>query len=312
MRRGVPWSLAVAVAILAAAGILAVADSSTQAERREMETASSAAAKPGARGFDLERSTTTPAPPELPAPTTTTVTTAAHASQPAAPPAADAGPPRVVLWGDSLAWESASLFAWAVRNSGAEVETRTLGGTAPCDWYAEIMQWPADKRIDVAVLEFSGNWKTPCMRADGALSSAARVAKYRTDVGSLARHLRDRGAHVYLIGPPLMRPDFEPGRAEALLELYRELADEDDENDGITFADAGASVLAGGLYTDTLPCLPWEGVEHGCRDGIITVRSPDGVHFCPGDLKGGCQVYSSGAFRFAMAMVTAATENVRQ
>jgi hypothetical protein len=46
--------------------------------------------------------------------------------------------------------------------------------------------------------------------------------------------------------------------------------------------------------------------------GTNVVRSPDGVHFCPDGhtkIEGAyivCDVYSSGAFRFAMAMLASA------
>ncbi len=208
----------------------------------------------------------------------------------------------VVLWGDSLGHEAASPFTWAVQQvPGFTVETRTWGGTAACDWYAEIMQWPDAKRIDIAVLVFSGNSRTPCMRPEGRpLSGPERVEKYRADVEDEALHLRDLGATVYLMGPPVFRPDFEPNRVEDINAMYIVLAD---RHEGVEFVDAGAVVLDGGKYADRLPCAPWEGEPEGCVAGTIAVRSPDGVHFCPVKLKRGvCSVFSPGAFRFAMAM----------
>jgi hypothetical protein len=233
-----------------------------------------------------------------PAPSTTTTT--------APPSALD-----VVLWGDSLAWESAAIFEWGVEQWGHNAETRTRGGTAPCDWLDDITTWQDTKPLDVAVLEFSGNASTPCMYDEQGhgLGGAERVAKYRADVEAAVVHLRDRGAIVYLIGPPVFRGDAHPGRVEALLELYQELAD---RHDGVSFVNSGEAVLADGTYTDRLPCAPWEDEARGCVDGTIAVRSPDGIHLCPIRLsRDGCRVYSSGGWRFAMAMADAAT-NLRQ
>jgi hypothetical protein len=72
---------------------------------------------------------------------------------------------------------------------------------------------------------------------------------------------------------------------------------------------AGATVVDGGSllrrhdtkeYTRTRPCLPFEGLIHGCdaRHRIV-VRNPDGGHFCPVSDFVDCPVYSSGAWRFA-------------
>jgi hypothetical protein len=299
MRRPVPWLLASLVAVLTAAGLAAAVE--VPSGRALIETAAGGTPRPLPVGAaaSVSEPVVLPAPTTTvpPPPTTTTVTAA---------PAARRAPPHVVLWGDSLAVESAAFFAEAVQATGATAETRTMGGTAPCDWYAEILQRSAVAPVDVALLMFSGNSRTPCMRGpDGRfLAGAAKVEKYRADVGGLADHLRGLGGAVYLIGPPVMRPDFEPNRVEALLGLYRDLAG---ERDGVFFADAGSAVLAEGGYAERLPCLPSEGDDHGCVGGTIAVRSPDGVHFCPTATKGSCPVYSSGAVRFAAAMAATAT-----
>jgi hypothetical protein len=71
----------------------------------------------------------------------------------------------------------------------------------------------------------------------------------------------------------------------------------------------------GDTYVETLPCLEVEACLGPVVGGVPsnTVRSPDGVHFCPattGNEKGvigGCPIYSSGAFRYAHSMVEALT-----
>jgi hypothetical protein len=77
------------------------------------------------------------------------------------------------------------------------------------------------------------------------------------------------------------------------------------------YTDAGASVLSGGRWTETLPCLPDEPCTGG-RDAkgipVNLVRAPDGGHFCPGapaavqGVTAACPVWASGAWRFGNAM----------
>ena len=77
----------------------------------------------------------------------------------------------------------------------------------------------------------------------------------------------------------------------------------------MTYVDAGASVEGpGGVYTQTLPCFIGEPCTGPVVEGVPSnvVRSADGVHFCPvAEVDDRCPVYSSGAFRFAGAMVHA-------
>ena len=82
----------------------------------------------------------------------------------------------------------------------------------------------------------------------------------------------------------------------------------------VTYIDAGTVVEGSDhTYTDTLPCLTDEPCTGPVVNGVASniVRSTDGTHFCPsaeGDKEGvigGCTVYSSGAYRFAKAMVEA-------
>ena len=55
-------------------------------------------------------------------------------------PAADADPPVVILYGDSLAWESQDHFVAAVTlGTDAAAIGRSFGGTALCD-YLDIMR----------------------------------------------------------------------------------------------------------------------------------------------------------------------------
>jgi hypothetical protein len=225
---------------------------------------------------------------------------------------------RVVLWGDSLAFEAQEPFvAELIGHSDGrlQTETHTFGGTATCDWLDD-MQRTARDPIAAAVLEFSGNALTRCMRdAKGVpLTGTAFLAAYRSATMRAISMLRSAGARVYLAGAPLWRTPSDDD-AHRLRALYQDLAR---TMDGVEYVDAGASVLtAAGRWTATLPCLADEGAAQGCVDGRIIVRAPDGRHFCPGSgpAVGGvtaeCPRYSSGARRYGRAMADAVMNDVR-
>ena len=73
--------------------------------------------------------------------------------------------PVVVLYGDSLAWESREHFAAAFAGrTDVQVHTRTLGGTAICDWLDVMRADAVELAPGAVVIEFSGNALTPCMQ----------------------------------------------------------------------------------------------------------------------------------------------------
>jgi len=107
-----------------------------------------------------------------------------------------------------------------------------------------------------------------------------------------------------LVGLPLDASVSESRNVTTLNRNYESLAQ---SSAGVTYDDAGQAVLADGKYTRTLPCLPFEPCTGPAGTNIV--RAPDGIHFCPtghttliGSLEQ-CDVYSSGAFRFASAML---------
>lgn len=218
---------------------------------------------------------------------------------------------RIVLWGDSLAFEAREAFlltlaAWPE----IDTETRTLGGVAICDYLDEISARASE--VEVALLEFSGNSMWTCM-VDPTTGLAPRgrdlVARYEADLTTAVRALRGAGARVVLLGAP--PAGFEPpgGERELVRAMFERFAA---ANDGVSFVDAGAVLLEDGRYTDTLPCLPFEDASLGCDpDGRIVVRSPDQLHLCPNDhppdpFVGRCDVWPSGAHRYGLVMAEAA------
>ncbi len=238
---------------------------------------------------------------------------------PAPPPARIAAEPmsarRVVLYGDSLAWQSQDFFAAALHRAGiAQVTTRTFGGTAICDFLPQMRADAAALRPDAVVIEFSGNALTPCMKAlDGSpLSGAAYLEKYAQDAAAALDVFVPGHTLVVFAGAPINhRSELtnDPTTPD-LHAIYAALAASSPYG---RYTDAGASVLADGHWTETLPCLPGEPCTGG-RDAhgtpVNVVRAPDGAHFCPGapaavrGVTAACNVWSSGSWRFGNAMAS--------
>jgi hypothetical protein len=183
----------------------------------------------------------------------------------------------VLMYGDSLLVQATPYL----RSSD---EVRAYGGTALCDWVNKIAQAATVEQPSVLVLEFVGNDLTPCMQ--GYTTPDQIRAKYEADMARLKRRV---DAPILWVGPPAFRD-----RSPAALGLY---------STEPRFVDAGAAVLANGMYTDTLPCLPDEGSVQGCINGRIRVRAFDGAHFA----KSGSG-YSAGGRRFADAIDEAVRE----
>lgn len=206
----------------------------------------------------------------------------------------------VVFVGDSLAEQAAPFLQPLV--GGRTFVPQFFGGTAPCDWLGDDLQATA---TSVVVISFAGNSGTDCMTdgAGGFLHGQALVDKYRTDLTALVAQVRAGGARVLLVGQPQRRGEADVEiEVAGINQIYNELL----QPGAVSFVDAGAAVEdAAGAFTVTLPCLPGE-AECG-PDGSNVVRSDDGVHFCPGANPKPCNVYSSGAFRFATAIAAALT-----
>jgi hypothetical protein len=219
-------------------------------------------------------------------------------------------PPQVALFGDSLSWEAQSYYTSLVDATGETALTYdSHGGTAICDWLSRMQEVEAQYHPTVVDIQFSGNALTPCMQGYQP-STPAYYEKYRADTQAALDIFVPSGAHVYLVGAPITQ-SAGPGW-ERLNKQYADAAQSDPQH--VSYVDAGTAVEGPGhTFTKTLSCLPVEPCLGPSVDGVPsnTVRSPDGVHFCPeenGDesgVIGGCPVYSSGAYRYADAMVIA-------
>jgi hypothetical protein len=216
------------------------------------------------------------------------------------------GPPRIVVYGDSLVSEAGADFTSLASDYGAAAQIRTYGGTATCDWLPTMATDAQAWQPTAVVLAFSGNAFSPCM-AGYQLGTPPYYAKYQRDTQDAIDIFRAIGTKVVLVGLPV---DASPNLSENVTQLnlvYQTLAA---GNVGVTYDDAGLAVEVNGQFTWALPCLAGEPCTG--PSGTNLVRSPDGIHFCPdghttldGSLEQ-CDVYSSGALRFAAAMLGAA------
>jgi hypothetical protein len=227
---------------------------------------------------------------------------------------APAGPihETVDLFGDSLGYQAEPYLDMLLAEAGNDtVSNNTFGGTATCDWLSKMAAAAAD-HPQAAVLVFSGNAFTPCM--DGVtLRSPQYYDLYTTDTEQAIGIFKAVGAHVFLVGTPIDQASVAGW--DRLDDIYRQLAQENPL--GVTYVDAGAAVESpSGAFTWDLPCMS---IEPSCgANGTNVVRSPDGIHFCPDGtpstrgVTGPCDEYSPGAFRFALAIVSAMTQYPHQ
>jgi hypothetical protein len=159
---------------------------------------------------------------------------------------------------------------------------------------------------DAVVVEFSGNALTPCMKIlDGtAVSGAAYFEKHAADAAAVLDIFTPGHALVFFAGAPISRRAERTGdpTTPTLHAIYAALARSTPYG---RYSDAGASVLSGGRWVETLPCLAGEPCTGG-RDAngtpVNVVRALDGAHFCPGapaavrGVTGACSVWPSGAW----------------
>ncbi len=211
----------------------------------------------------------------------------------------------IVLFGDSLAYESHELFVETFAGSGVSTTTVTMGGTALCDFDDQIQEVVAGGSVEAIVVAFSGNALTQCMldSTGQGLTGEAHTAAYAAALDWTIAIANSSGIDVFVVVAPISR-DATP-EAAALRTLYRDTAA---EQAGVHVIETGTALSPGDAYTDTLPCMDFEDESLGCVDGEIIVRAPDGAHFCPGSgpaVRGVtdiCARWSSGAYRYAHAM----------
>jgi hypothetical protein len=242
---------------------------------------------------------------------------------PVRPGGAAVGPPRVLVYGDSLTWESARYIPEIATTEGLSVTEHSFPGTAICDWFRDMWVRIPAERPTVVVFAFFGNSWTNCMSdgLGGWLQGAAKVKKYDVDASAAATIALASGAKVVFLGAPRSRDQMHDPAWEGVRNDYRRVAQRHPQS--VSFVDGGATIAPDDVYSDTQPCLPRERnlVESGgyrpCEHGRIIVRATDGLHFCPHGLDnaigqpGHCPRYMSGGYRWITAMLDGAWRATR-
>jgi hypothetical protein len=209
---------------------------------------------------------------------------------------------RVYVFGDSLVFQASPYLADQLRHDGFSARIASISGGATCDLFAKMKSAHDRFHPAVVAISFSGNAFGACMRhPDGsALSDAERLAKYRTDT-EFAISLFGKATLIYLVGTPVNQAG-----DDGVFQIYRAIAP---RHPNVSFVDGGKYVTPHHQFAHALACLSHERCTGPVVNNIRTniVRSPDDAHFCPIAAAFGkpCPVYSSGAYRFALAITEA-------
>lgn len=224
-------------------------------------------------------------------------------------------PYRVLLYGDSIAWQFAPVFKRQLVRTGAVlVHTAVFPGTSLCDGLALAASDAAAFRPDVVVAQYVGSPFTACSQAPsyGTFGQPGWYAQLTRDATSMARTFKAAGASALLLDAGPVHQDSSVAR-DATLAAYARASR---ATGG--FAKRIKPYLAvedpGDRYTTYLPCLAKELANGRCigplRHQVASIRvrspAPDSFHLCPvtfGDrLQAGCATYSSGVARYAGAI----------
>ena len=210
-------------------------------------------------------------------------------------------PPTVIVYGDSLSSEASGQLDSQLQTAfpGWRVIVRSQGGAALCD-YKPQMQDDATLEADLVIIQFSGNYFTPCTNGS--------VDNYFWDAGWAINLWHERNTPVLFVGG-LSRVG-QPagiGTTGGTFKWWAEYT----AAWGTRFVDASTFLVEDGIYKQTLPCYASEEESCTADNDRINARNTDGSHLCNALGSGGlgnipCPDYASGAYRFALAIVRAA------
>jgi hypothetical protein len=205
------------------------------------------------------------------------------------------GGARVLVLGDSLtaeAWKSGrpelTLKSWKMDWAGSK-----FGSTA-CDGYAVARSVPLP---DVVIVSYSGNAGLySCVTKGNTLSE-----KYQYDLNRIIDFYKGKGVRIVVVGAPKRATE----GTEAVYKAMKSTA----AARGVPWMDGGNTITPNRAATvpRTATCLAG---EPSCRsNGTNIIRNADLTHFCPTDVDfyGRCGTYSSGAYRFNLALNHAVT-----
>jgi hypothetical protein len=105
---------------------------------------------------------------------------------------------RSLIYGDSITYEAQQQL------KARGLEVHAFGGTAICDWLADMRRQAATRTVGTVYLEFVGNYFTPCVR------TRPQVTAYRDDAWTAAGIWRASRVRVIWVRPPQPRSAVAP------------------------------------------------------------------------------------------------------
>jgi hypothetical protein len=233
--------------------------------------------------------------------------------------------PLAVVFGDSLITQAAHRLALDLRN--VTIDQYATPAVAACYYLGSVKRFAASHRPRVAILEFWGNYMTPCMDKQ-PYESPGYFAEYKSNLTTMTRALVGAGAHVFLIGtiPDAAQVASGDPLWGRLNEIYAGIARSFARKD-VSFGNSQQTIERGGRFSWYLPCLTWESTCDASIAGVVApppagnniVRSAEGLHFCPRypSTSNGlynfvhCSTYSSGTYRYARYIAGAVEDYLR-
>ncbi len=226
-------------------------------------------------------------------------------------------PPRIYVYGDSLMQEAKAYISMTGLTGGIKADI----GRSPCDYLYSLSGYGMGRELPttkLVVIETAANSSSACMLEPGStkvhipIGSPEWEAKYRSDLDGIFAVVQriNPQTRVVLLDPPPMDPS-QPASAirsdlhDTVLPLVAQ--DIAASYPMASIVGDARDAVGGDTFMQRMPCLPDETATMGCgTDGQITVRAPDGLHFCPtglGSNRYPCSLpYNPGARRFGNAI----------
>jgi hypothetical protein len=219
-------------------------------------------------------------------------------------------PKVVVIYGDSLVWESMGQ-ARTHFPAAYQVVDRSVPGTAVCDWLPQLRTDLATLHPAVVVLATAGNTQGSRSCEQNPQNSPQMLADYQSALTGFTSAVAATSAHLVFVEDP---PFLDPARNASVVQIdaYEvQLSTQYHHVTVYTAARKAFSTKTGG-YEATAKCLRGETAAEGCTSGTIAIRTitgpAAGLHLCPdGNITvNGCDEYSSGEVRFGKDLAAAA------
>lgn len=227
----------------------------------------------------------------------------------------------LLVYGDSLTWEStAQITAQFATRPGWTVVVHSFPGTAPCDWLGWLASDLATYQPTIVAVETAGNATRPCMAdANGnaqAQDSPGFLADYQADLAQFMQTVTATGAKFLYVNAPPMASPYTLVWNQSIIDVNTIAASLAGQYHGVSITNGPRVAVStpAGKFVAYKPCLPTETAAQGCVAKKIAMRTlaglQAGIHFCPSGLSGypfyACSTYSSGEFRWARALRIAA------